>query len=618
MKKIYKILPLGVALGLVTSAFVATAVSQKASVESAKAVLDVTDYVEMKASNIWSDQYAVGDQIRAGDYAFLGKFYGTTRPVLDTATLNENSTGDIRTDDFNQTGEYVSFLIGGNPCGGDNFVNLWSTDKSYNIASGITNDAFNGGTITHNMTFKYVFVPKEYRGKCLLYIHDGVGEREGQTYRGVTISDLRINQSWDDVVESFSAHIASYKLSCVTEQDTNAYTDVKAYYDSNAYYKDLRDSLALKTSADDSFEKQNGLINWAYDRVGSVNPNGDRVNINYNDIISSAVAKVDGWFEVPMPFNRTGSRFLNADSSGIAEDCKYRLVSSEFTLSGTGLISAKLGGGTAVLQLLKASDYTVLKSTSTGNTGENPILNPGFRDTGVREDSFNIVKNDLRLNTMSRTYLDCAEYVGQRVRVALSDDRTGGNWGLAFFDEVKTYYETLPSFQLDVIAQTQNDATYHGVVKDQYVGPTGDKRTTFGKAFDFVSNFYSKMRNPNNAVSFCSIAQSEDVQGLLTTYNGLLPAVKTIVDASQDYTYGKTVTSENWYLSEVDTTTYTIAMTLEFIATGTVSSAANNGSLLSNHNGLNTVTAIAIFASIFAVIVLAMFIVVNKKRKEQR
>lgn len=629
--KVKKVLGFGIAFSLLAAGATTLAMSSQQSVKEAKAdVLSAEHYIEANASNFYSGEYNMDNQISQGYETFFdpNRFFGTTHPFINTLNSNgrnmhEGATGDIRSHDFNQTGEYVSFLIGGNPhaTGGDNFVNLWQAEEGYNIVSGIGNDAFSDPNISCNMIFKYIQVPADARGRCLIYIHDGTTGNFG----GVTFGELRINQTWDDVVESFSAHIATYKLSCNNQANIDAYNAVKNFYDTNAYYADLRTALAAKTSADDNFEKANGLTNWAYDRCGSTAPNGDLVTVNFNNIISNAVAKVDGWFEVPMPFNQTGSYFLNADSSGVAEDCKYRFVSSEFTLSGVGLISAKLGGGTAVLQLLD-SNFNVLKSTSTNASGENPILNPGFYDTGVREDSFNIVVNNMRLNTMSRTYLDCAEYKNTRVRVAISDDRTGGNWGLAYFDDVVTYYESLPSFRLDKISQTQNETTYHGIVKDQYVGPTGENRTTFGKAYDFVNSFYNTMRNPSNAVSFCTVSESSEVQALLTEYNGMAtsaPAVKAIVDASQDYTYGKNVTSANWYLSEVDTTTYTIASTMTYLNGGGPAPTPafgpiNNSKLF----GLNTTESTAMIALISSVVVMALaltiYLAYTKRRKSHR
>lgn len=612
MKKLQIILGCGLLLGAMSTSAVAIIHSNKQVLKPAESVISAQYYVPVNTTNFWSTDFTIADQISNGNDTFFnpGRFYGTTRPFINTVTLNEGRTGDIRSDDFNQTGEYVSFLIGGNPNGDANFVNVWSTDKSYNIAERIKNDAFKDPDISCNMIFKYVFIPEEYRGKCLIYIHDGTTGNFG----GVTFGDLRINQTWDDVVSAYSAHLATYALSCNNDANTAAYNAVKTYYAENAYYNDLNTALAAKTSADDGFEKINSLNNWAFDRLNSTNPGDNLISLDFENIISENNYKQDGYFTAGLPANKTGTYYVNADSSGIGEDCRYRLVSSEFTLSGTGLISAKLGGGTAVLELLD-SDYNVLETTAINEASGTNVLNPGFsRNDELRN---NIVANDLRFNTMSRTYLDCSEHLGKRVRVALSDGRTGGEWGLAYFDEVVTYYPTLPTFQLDKISQTNGEETYYGVVKDQY---RGSNTTTFGKAYEFVSSFYNVMRQSGNAVSWCSVSQSTEVQNLLTAYNALSSEVKAIVDASEDYTYGKDVSSANYFLSEVDTTTYTIGQTLAYVSGYTpVESGGGSGlKFLNLANNNNSFSWIIIVSALVAAGGLAALFLIRKRKKVQK
>lgn len=621
MKIIKKIAMFGFAVGLAGAGVSALALQRNQSMKPAMADIAEQHYVPVNTANFYSGEFDIGAQICQGNDTFFdpGRFYGTTRPLLNTVSINEGKTGDIRSYPFNQTGEYVSFVMGGN--GKDhidgeghpmNFINVWDEDRGYNVASFVANTAFSDPNISCNMVFKYVQIPADHRGRTLIYIHDGTGSNFG----GVTFGELRINQTWEDVVESFSAHLATYKLSCNNQANIDAYNAVKNLYDTDAYYSDLRTALASKTSADDGFEKKNGLTNWAYDRVGSTYPNGDLGLINFESIISDNDYKTDSYFSAPMPANKTGNYYLNADTSGVYEDFKYRLVSSEFTLSGTGLISAKLGGGTAVLQLLN-SNYEVVASTSTNASGENPILNPAFvAENG--DSRLNIVSSGTRLNTMSRVFLDCSAYLGQRVRVAISDDRHGFNWGLSYFDEVVTYYSTLPSFRLDKITQTNNEETYRGVVTDKYVGPNN---TTFGEAYAFVSSFYSTMRDPSNAVSWCSISASQAVQDVVDDYGDLSPSAKAIVDASQDYTYGKNVTSSNWYFADPDTTTYTIGATMAYLTSGEVALASSplDASRFFGMNGSNSAVMIAILSSVI-VISLAFigFMVYNKKRKAHK
>ena len=607
MKKGKLILSVVTLLGLGGLALGAASMPAKTAKE-ADAVISAEHYVHVNTTNFWSGQYTIGDQIRNGNTPFIDQFYGTPRPLIDTATLNENSTGEIRSDDFNQTGEYVSFLIGGNPCGGRNFINLWSTDKSHNIEEGITNNAFNGTTMTHNMIFKYVRVPEEYRGKCLIYICDGVGNEEGPTYRGVTFGDLRINQTWDEVVESFSAHIAHYKLSCIHQNDINAYNAVKNFYDTDSYYAALRTSLAAKTSADDNFEKKNGLMNWALDRDQSRYPNNDLTTLDFENIISDVDLKQDDYFSVGMPSNKTDTYYVRAENAGIYEDAKYRLVSSEFTLSGSGFISAKLGGGTAVLQLLD-ENYNVLVSSATAEaTGENK-LRPGFQGEANQAETFNLADSGVRLNTMSRVFIDGSQYVGDRVRVALADARTGFGWGLAYFDDVKTYYPTTPSFNVDVAKQ----ADHYLTIPDEYVGSGS---TAFGKAHAFWRDYLDVVRGGKLGQNYCSILTSDEIKDLVDDYNELPAAAKTIVCGSVDF---ERVGTGTWY--DINPTIYTpesqfnIARSIQYF--GQANGISVNGSSLVNIIGAeNSSSAFIVLIMFVALVSTSMvFILVIKKRK---
>ena len=615
MKNLKTILTIGLALGAVGvmggSLFYAS--KKDTTIQKAEAVISAQDYVVVNTTNFWSDDYNIGDQICHGNATFFdpGRFFGTTRPLINTININEGKTGDIRSDDFNQTGEYVSFLMGGKPHIVDghpqNFINVWSTDKGYNIASEICNDAFSDPDISCNMVFKYVQIPSEYRGKCLIYMHDGTTGSFG----GITFGDLRINQTWDDVVAAFSAHIATYALSCNNEANTNAYNAVKNYYDTNAYYASLRSALAAKTSADDGFEKQNSLINWAYDRLNSTYANGDLMSIDFEGIISDNDIKEDGYFTVGMPTNKTGNYYVRAENSGVPEDAKYRIVSSEFTLSGTGFISAKLGGGTAVLELLD-DDYNVLVSSATAEATGTNILRPGFQD-GSQSDTFNLAESGVRLNTMSRVYLDCSQYLGERVRVALSDARTGGTWGLAYFDEVITYYANVPTFKVDVAAQ----GTHFLTIPDEYVG---SNTTDFGKAYTFWRSYLNTVRNGKMGANYCSNLTSDDFKALLTAYNALPTASKQIVCGSVDF---ERVGDGTWY--DIEPTiynpndTYNIARSIHYFgeANGVnVVVYGSNAPQMLNAVMINSTSSIIIIAS-FIIFACALILIVCFKRKKK-
>ena len=128
------------------------------------------------------------------------------------------------------------------------------------------------------------------------------------------------------------------------------------------------------------------------------------------------------------------------------------------------------------------------------------------------------------------------------------------------------------------------------------------------------------MRQSGNAVSWCSVSQSTEVQNLLTAYNALSSEVKAIVDASEDYTYGKDVSSANYFLSEVDTTTYTIGQTLAYVSGYTpVESGGGSGlKFLNLANNNNSFSWIIIVSALVAVGGLAALFLIRKRKKVQK
>lgn len=455
---------------------------------------------------------------------------------------------------------YISFLFGGG--GDDIFINIFqvsgeagSGDRITNIRTALdTRGSFDdnkgksdeeklNAPISCNMVFKYYELPNEIQpnDRFLIYVRDG---RTGG-YGGFTFGDVHINQTLEDCARSFSAHKAQMKLNEFTSPwNRNANEFVLNYYATDSYYEDVRDAEADLTDADDDFEINNRLSNWAYDQQNSTFENGNLASINYNSIYSDKVCKWGSYFydnDGRMPTNKTGSLFLSGEpegmdgpNCGLPETAKYRIVSPEFELSGTGLISAKIGGHFTALQLLNSS-YEVIATTGD--------VNPSFVDADIT----NIAQSGARLNTMVRTYLDCGAFVGQRVHVALADTRTGGDWNLAYFDEVVTNYATLPALNVDLIQQhigkSESDF-YHGYILDQYVD--NGHNSVFKEAFDFLQVYYANFRSPTNGFD---IAQADD-DAKLAVANAYLPLssdAKTLIGQSVDVRYTETFDEATWF-----------------------------------------------------------------------
>ncbi len=617
MKKILTALGLAAIAGGLTVGAVKLGTKK---VEQVKADEVVTKYLPMNDTNFYRGGFsdvAMGNLISGRFETFHGdrRSYNAMDNFLNTmAKVGEGETGWVRSVRWVHKGGYVSFLLGGN---GNNFVNIWAEpeegkENGANVFANIKNDfhasrdsydsAYENGEasdfeLSANMALKYFYIPDEYIGRELIvYIEDCTTSY----YGGVVFGDLRVNQTLEEVARTFAAHKQQIALDAqsTTQNNYSATYMLNTYY-VGAGYSALATAESSLDNADEGFETY-GLSNWAYDRAFS------NANINVATIVSNNDAK--DWTE-RMPANKTGNLYVNADGSGIAEDAKYRLISNEFTLSGTGFISAKLGGGTAVMSLIDSTGAELVTSRIAEATGTN-ILNKGFVDNGGVG---NIMSSGSRFNTMSRTYLDASAHLGKKVRVVLSDDRTGGNWGLAYFDEVVTKYASVPTFKVDKIQQQWNESPlYHGVVVDQYVGSAS---TDFGKAYDFVTRYYGLMRSSAHGFSWCTISEDDDVKALLAEYKTLTANVANIVSASMDYSFGASATSENFYLTEADVS-YTIGQTMT--ALDNELSPSSNKTIAMFDTNASAITFIIVVSVLgIAVASLVAAYSVLKKRKEQ-
>lgn len=131
-----------------------------------------------------------------------------------------------------------------------------------------------------------------------------------------------------------------------------------------------------------------------------------------------------------IPYNQSGNYHLDGWNTGIDETGIWGVRSTEFILSGSGWISVKMGGRTAAVKVFKAD------GTQIGLYRANHFKDNGFPD--VTKGSW----------ADMRTYaIDLSEYKGERLYLELWDVEEGGGWGLAFFDEVITYYENAPDWE---------------------------------------------------------------------------------------------------------------------------------------------------------------------------
>ncbi len=164
----------------------------------------------------------------------------------------------------------------------------------------------------------------------------------------------------------------------------------------------------------------------------------DGFNLN-----TCVISDASYWGE-KIPYNQSGNYHLDGWNTGIDETGVWGVKSTQFVLSGSGWISLKMGGRTAAVKVFKAD------GTQIGLYRANHFKDSGFPD--VTQGSW----------ADMRTYaIDLRDYVGEKLYLELWDVEEGGGWGLAFFDEVITYYENAPDWEnsSDTVTNSNNLGT---------------------------------------------------------------------------------------------------------------------------------------------------------------
>ena len=648
MKKINKILSVGLVASLFGGSLAATVVGSLKSVETKAVDPDYQTYVPIKdgwvdrGGNIGNFDHLMrgrNDRFWSGGEGFdsQNRTYNAVDEFIDSCKSEGNGwQGDYRTPEltlYDDNHRYICFNFSGLN-NGEIFFNVWNVSRGFNV-TGLaeirpvfaetpngTYDENKGkddsekkyGEMTCNQIFRYYELPSGNTGvnvgeKFLVFVHDGSSAGFGF----FTFGGLYINQTLTEVARHFSVHKTQMQLNKqlnTSPWNNNAIDYVLNYYATDSFYAAVRGAEASVTSADDGFEVNTQLSNWGYDQKNSIYENGNLASVDFSYMYSDKEYKWGGYFydnDGLMPINKTGDRFLTGEpddvdsfNTGLPESAKYRLVSPEFTLSGTGLISAKIGGHYAKLSLLDAN-YNVLATTG---SGEDNLYNPAFVDANMT----NIFTSGARMCTMTRFYLDCYKFLGQRVHIAIEDSKVGGGWGLAFFDEIVTKYDSLPSFVLDSLRQTHPNSEHvdYGVIMSKLVLASSEEGKfipEFKEAFDFVEEYYATARSAAKGYSWC---QAGDLSDLEDHYDGLTAEAKTLVDASEDY----------YYLSNSQVSkAYNIGQSMTAIKTG-VYPVINSVSVLATLTNGNVSYAIIIIAATAITLAGLLFLVIKKHKKQ--
>lgn len=155
-----------------------------------------------------------------------------------------------------------------------------------------------------------------------------------------------------------------------------------------------------------------------------------------------------------LPYNQSGDYHLDgwkiqetSVDGVINEAAAWGVRSEQFTLAGSGFITAKMGGNAAAIKVYLAD------GTLVGYYKQTRFNDANFPNVGPGNGSW---------ADMGTYVMDLSEYVGQKLYIELWDEGAGA-WAVAFFDEVITYYETAPDYanMYDTVAQSVTGEEVH-------------------------------------------------------------------------------------------------------------------------------------------------------------
>lgn len=156
---------------------------------------------------------------------------------------------------------------------------------------------------------------------------------------------------------------------------------------------------------------------------------------------ASGVISANTYWGENLPYNQAGDYHMDGWNNGIAEPDPWAIQSTNFTLSGSGFISVRMGGAAAAVKVYTAD------GTEIGYYKQTRFNDANFPTVGAAGGSW---------ADMGTYVMDMSAYIGQELYIVLCDETIEGGWAHSFFDEVVTYYETAPDYAnlSDTVAQS--------------------------------------------------------------------------------------------------------------------------------------------------------------------
>ena len=605
MKKVFSI------LGLVAfSSAMAIGVGMKKEAKVAKA--DLETYIPFEtAGNFTGFESGVNGYINNPDATFWGERYSFEG--LDRFFRGEEFgdwKGSITSKTWTQETQYIYFTWGGAEKKDEVYIKIFYGAHEYVYK----NDYTTGNT----MMIHYFKIPDaDFVASANMHI-ELYDNATGAGYGFHNFGYLHVNQTEDDVGAAMRYHLnhladntqINYDADGDARKTTafNKRVQIYNYYRSNDHFK----GIFLKSAGDnvdESFDDNAEFLNnWyrdpSFENWEAADPR------HPDDIISTATYRADGGKN--MPFNNENGFFRGWYENGkgyVANDYPiYRFVSRPFTLSGTGLISIKMGGK-ATIHVLNAATQDKLASVDAS------YFNYSSGDEG------NACATGFNTCTMVRHVINLSQFLNQNIQLAIVD-RESANWAAAYFDELVTKYttSTFTKFKVDTFNQQYSDKNYRGFYFDKYVGVGAvsyeDNRdvsdtSIYLAAATFLETYQNTLRSKGDGVTYCSLGKST-LTTVINAYDAITnDDVKALIDASEDIDYTKEATGSTWY--NIDVAKGTVGASMVNVKARAAALQESNSMTAVNVINSSQIIIILIIA-LLTCAAFATFVIIKKRR----
>ncbi|HIQ77275.1 MAG TPA: hypothetical protein IAB79_07515 [Candidatus Faecousia excrementipullorum] len=436
----------------------------------------------------WNDRSVYGE----GEYYLDGSNNGITA---------ENLTGAIRSSKFTLSGDgYISFMIGaGN---GNSYVALCDgeTDEELMV---VHNDYFSDPALALTLLRTYMDA-SQYVGK-VVYLKV-VDANDGGGFAFINVDDFQVSLTAEEVAALEVAQLEKIQAETYTSASYDDLTTLLNYYTTYPYPVPL-ESLTLTSyvpnqvvdcgtvdvtaylqeaaatygdipvteltvrkvtvedrEITDGFQAVDMSVPGCYHVTYCADYEGRTVEAvftvvameNRNNVANGGfeAGNLAGWTPLTdtwsivdgqptgvisaqtywgenLPYNQAGDYHMDGWSNGIGEAEGWQLRSTNFTLTGSGYISLRMGGNAAALRVFLAD------GTEVGY----------YKQTRFADQNFPSLAGGGSWADMGTYVVDLSAYLGQEMYLVLCDEVIDGGWAQAFFDEVVTYYETIPDYE---------------------------------------------------------------------------------------------------------------------------------------------------------------------------